>query len=179
MALFFFPGVGVVDDEVGQGELARGFRGGDQAVDGLRLPGERIGGCSTPRRGQCDLAVFVGVWAIEHGAPPLGWGVVVADEAWVVVGVDAFLPRHPWRRCDRVGRSVTPVPFVVRGGERDRDVASQQVDDVGLGRVGDVDDGGYVFIRVRHPDGKLVNSGVVCVNSGSSTAQNAQSRGRL
>ena len=38
MALFFFPGVGVVDDQVGQGELAGGLGGGDQAVDGLGLP---------------------------------------------------------------------------------------------------------------------------------------------
>jgi len=40
VALFFFPGVGVVDDQVGQGELAGGLGGGDQAVDGLGLPGE-------------------------------------------------------------------------------------------------------------------------------------------
>ena len=119
--------------------------------------------------------VFVGVGAIEHGTPPLWGRVVVADEAWVVVGVDAFLPRHPWRRRDRVGRSVTPVPFVVRGGERDRDVASQQVDDVGLGRVGTLTMVGMCLFVYDTPMGKLVNSGVVCVNSGSSTAQNAQS----
>ena len=115
VALFFFPGVGVVDDQVGQGEFAGCFRGGDEAVDGLGFPGEGVGGGSTPRGGESDVAVFVGIGAVEHGAPALGWGVVVADQAGVVVGVDAFLPRHPWRRRDRVGRSVTPVPFVVRG----------------------------------------------------------------
>ena len=85
VALFFFPGVGVVDDQVGQGEFACGFRGGDEAVDGLCFPGKRVGGCSTPRGGQGDVAVFVGVWAVEHGAPALGWCVVVADQ--VRVGV--------------------------------------------------------------------------------------------
>ena len=85
VALFFFPGVGVVDDQVGQGELAGCFRGGDEAVDGLCFPGEWVGGGSTPRGGQGDFPVFVGVGAIEHGAPALGWGVVVADQ--VRVGV--------------------------------------------------------------------------------------------
>ena len=48
MALFFFPGVGVVDDQVGQGELACCFCGGDQTVDGLGFPSEGISECSTP-----------------------------------------------------------------------------------------------------------------------------------
>ena len=48
-------------------------------------PGEGVGGGSTPRGGQGDFPVFVRVWAIEHGAPALGWGVVVADQ--VRVGV--------------------------------------------------------------------------------------------
>ena len=85
VALFFFPGVGVVDDQVGQGEFAGCFCGGDEAVDGLGFPGEGIGGGSTPRGGQGDVPVFVGVWAVEHGAPALGWCVVVADQ--VRVGV--------------------------------------------------------------------------------------------
>ena len=67
MALFFFPGVGVVDDQVGQGELAGGLGGGDQAVDGLCVPGEGVGGCSTPCGGQRDFAVLMWVRAIEHG----------------------------------------------------------------------------------------------------------------
>ena len=92
MALFLFPGVGVVDDQVGQRELAGGLGGGDQAVDGLSVSGEGVGGCSAPRRGQRDLTVFVRVWAVQHGAPPLWWGVVVADQPRVGVEVHAFLP---------------------------------------------------------------------------------------
>ena len=85
VALFFFPGVGVVDDQVGQGEFAGGFCGGDEAVDGLCFSGEGVGGCTTPRGGESDVAVFVGVGAVQHGVPALGWGVVVADQ--VRVGV--------------------------------------------------------------------------------------------
>lgn len=92
MALFFFPGVGVVDDQVGQGEFAGCFCGGDQAVDSLGFPGEGVGGCATPRGGQDDVPVFVGVGAIEHGAPALGWGVVVADQVRVGVQIHAFGP---------------------------------------------------------------------------------------
>ena len=92
MALSFFPGVGVVDDEVGQGELAGGLGGGDQAVDGLGLPGEGVGGCSAPRGGQRDLAVLMRVWAIEHGPPPLGRGVIVANQPRVGVEIHALLP---------------------------------------------------------------------------------------
>ena len=94
MALFFFPGVGVVDDQVGQRELAGSLGGGDQAVDGLVLPAEGVGGCSTPRGGERDFAVLMRVWAIEHGAPPLGWGVVVADQPRVSVEVHAVLPHR-------------------------------------------------------------------------------------
>ena len=92
VALFFFPGVGVVDDQVGQGEFAGGFCGGDEAVDGLGFPGEGVGGCSTPCGGQGDVAVFVGVWAVEHGAPALGWCVVVADQVRVGVQIHALGP---------------------------------------------------------------------------------------
>ena len=99
MALFFFPGVGVVDDQVGQGELAGGLGGGDQAVDGLGLPSEGIGGCSAPRGGQRDLAVFVGVGAIEHGTPPLRGRVVVADQPRVGVEIHALLPHRTRGRC--------------------------------------------------------------------------------
>ena len=92
MALFFFPGVGVVDDQVGQGELAGGLGGGDQAVDGLGLPGEGVRGRPAPRGGQRDFTVLMRVWAIEHGPPSLGRGVVVADEVRVGVEVHALLP---------------------------------------------------------------------------------------
>ena len=92
MALFFFPGVGVVDDQVGQGEFAGCFCGGDEAVDGLRFPGEGVGGGTTPRGGESDVAVFVGVWAVEHGAPALGRGVVVADQVRVSVQIHALGP---------------------------------------------------------------------------------------
>ena len=92
MALFFFPGVGVVDDQVGQGESACGFRRGDEAVDGLGFPGEGVGGCTTPRGGQGDVAVLVRVGTIEHGAPALGWCVVVADQVWVGVQIHALGP---------------------------------------------------------------------------------------
>ena len=92
VALFFFPGVGVVDDQVGQGEFAGCFRGGDEAIDGLRFPSERVGGGSTPRGGQGDVPVFVRVGTIEHGAPALGWGVVVADQVRVGVQIHALGP---------------------------------------------------------------------------------------
>ena len=94
MALFFFPGVGVVDDQVGQGELAGGLGGGDQAVNGLGLPGEGVRGRPAPRGGQRDLAVLVWIGAIEHGTPPLRGHVVVADQPRVSVEVHALLPHR-------------------------------------------------------------------------------------
>ena len=76
MALFFFPGVGVVDDQVGQREFAGCFRGGDEAVDGLCFPGEGVGGGSTPGGGQGDVPVFVeGYGPSNIGAPPPVGGV--------------------------------------------------------------------------------------------------------
>ena len=65
VSLFFFPGVGVGDDEVVEGEGAGCLRRGDQAVDGLGLTGEGVGGGAAPRRGQGDGAGGVGVWAVE------------------------------------------------------------------------------------------------------------------
>ena len=94
MALFFFPGVGVVNDQVGQRELAGGLGGGNQAVDGLGLPGKGIRGCSTPRRGQRDLAILMRIWAVQHGTPPLRGRVVVADQPRVGVEVHALLPHR-------------------------------------------------------------------------------------
>ena len=65
MALFFFPGVGVGDDEVVEGEGACCFCGGDQAVDGLGFSSEGVGGGAAPRGSECDGAGGVGVGAVE------------------------------------------------------------------------------------------------------------------
>ena len=48
VTLFFFCGVGVVDDEVVEAEGVGCFGGGDQAVDGLGVSGEGVGGCACP-----------------------------------------------------------------------------------------------------------------------------------
>ena len=166
MALFFFPGVGVVDNQVGQRELARGLGGGDQAVDGLGLPGERIRGCSTPRRGQRDLAILMRVRAIEHGTPPLRGRVIVANQPRVGVEIHALLPHRTRGRGDKVRGPITPTPLITRGRERDRDVMAQKVDHVGLGGTGDRDDGGNELIRVRHPEWALVQASAVGVDDG-------------
>ena len=65
MALFFFPRVGVGDDEVVEREGAGCFFGGDQAVDGLGLSSEGVGGRTAPRGGQGDGAGGVGVGSVE------------------------------------------------------------------------------------------------------------------
>ena len=51
VALFFFCGVGVVDDEVVEAEGVGCFGGGDQAVDGLGFSGEGVGGSACPGGG--------------------------------------------------------------------------------------------------------------------------------
>ena len=51
VALFFFCGVGVVDDEVVEAEGVGCFGGGDQAVDGLCVSGEGVGGGACPGGG--------------------------------------------------------------------------------------------------------------------------------
>ena len=137
VALFFFPGVGVVDDQVGQGEGAGCFGGGDQAVDRLGLPGKGVRGRPAPRGPQRDLAVLMRVGPIEPRTPPLGRRVVVADQPGIIVGVNTLLPRQARRGRHRVGSPITPGVLVVRCRQRDRDVAAQQIDDVGLGRIGD------------------------------------------
>ena len=142
------------------------FIGGDQAVDGLRLPGEGIGGCSTPRGGQRDLAVLMRVWAIEHGTPPLRGRVVVADQVWVGVEVHAVVPHRAGGGGDQVRGPITPTPLVLSGRERDRDVMAQKVDDVGLGGTGDRNDGGNVFVRVRDIQWALVQASAVGVDDG-------------
>ena len=148
VALFFFPGVGVVDDEVRQRERACCFGGGDQAVDRLGVSGEWIRSRAAPGGGEGDFSVFVGVGAIEHGAPALGRGVVVADKTRVIVRVNALLPRQARRCGDRAWCAVSPVPLVFCGSQGDRDVAAQQIDHVGLGRVRDRDDCGNESVRI-------------------------------
>ena len=172
VALFFFPGVGVVDDQVGQGEGAGCFGGGDQAVDGLGLPGEGVRGRPAPRRGQRDLSVLMRVGPIEPRTPALGRRVVVADQAWVLVGVNALHPGQARGGGHRVGGSITPVPLVAHRCERDRDFAAKQCDRVGLGWIGDRDDRGHKPVRVRHPGWLFVDAGPVGVNCGGSAAQN-------
>ena len=60
VALFFFCGVGVVDDELTEGERAGCFGGGDQSVDGLGVSGEGVGGRARPGCGERDGARGVG-----------------------------------------------------------------------------------------------------------------------
>ena len=172
VALFFFPGVGVVNDQVRQWEGAGCFGGGDQAVDRLGLPGERVRGRPAPRGGQRDLAVLMRVGPIEPRTPPLRGRVVVADQPWVLVRIDPLVPDQARGGCDRVGGAITPVVFVVRCRERDRDVATQQVDDVSLSRIGDRDDRGHKPVRVGHSGWLFVDAGPVGVDGGGSTAQN-------
>ena len=148
VALFFFPGVGVVDDQVGQGEGAGCFRGGDQAVDGLGLPGEGVRGRPAPRGPQRDLAVLMRVGPIEPRTPPLGRRVVVTNKARVIVRVNTLLPRQARGGSYRVGGAIAPVPLVFCGSQGDRNVAAQQIDDVGLGRVRDRDDCGNESVRI-------------------------------
>ena len=172
MALFFFPGVGVVDDQVRQGEGACCFGGGDQAVNRLGLPGKGVGGRPAPRRGQRDLSVLMRVWPIEPRTPPLRRRVVVADQAWVFVRVNALMPDQARGGRDRVGGAITPVVFVVRCRERDRDVAAQQVDHVvWVGFVTETIVGMNLF--VYDTVGWLfVDAGPVGVDGGGSSAQN-------
>ena len=172
VALFFFPGVGVVDDQVGQGEGAGGFGGGDQAVDRLGLPRERIRGRPTPRRGQRDLAVLMRVGPIEPRTPPLRRRVVMADQAWVLVRINTLMPGQARGGGHRVGRAIAPVPLVVHRCERDRDFATKQRDCVGLGWIRDRDDCGNESVRVGHLGWLFVDAGAVGVDGGGSAAQN-------
>ena len=164
MSLFFFPGVGVADEEVGEAEWACCFGGGDQAIDGLCLSGEGVGGCSCPGGGQCDGARGLGVGSVEPGASAARWGVVVADEGGVGVGVHAFVPGGTRRGCDEVWGVVSPVPLVVRGCQGDGDVVAQQVDGVGLCGVGGCHERGDVLVGVGHVGGALVQARAVGVD---------------
>ena len=119
-----------------EGEGAGCFFGGDQAVDGLCFSGEGVGGRTTLGGGQGDGACGVGVGSVKARAPPVGWGVVVADAGGVGVGVHALVPGHSRRGRGQVWGAVSPTPCVGRGGQGDGDVVSEQVDDVSLDRVG-------------------------------------------
>ena len=164
MALFFFCGVGVVDDELTEGERAGCFGGGDQAVDRLGVAGEGVGGRARPGGGECDGAGGTGVWAVEEGLPPVGSLVVVADEGGVGVGVHAFLPGHSRRGCGHIRGSVSPAPRVGRGRKGHRNVVAQQRDGVGLRGMGRSDERGNVLVRVRNTFGPLVKARAVGVD---------------
>ena len=88
------------------------------------------------------------VGPIEPRTPPLRGRVVVADQARVIVRIDPLMPDQAGGGRDRIGGAITPVVFVVRCRERDRDVAAQQVDHVGLSRIGDRDDCGNESVRI-------------------------------
>ena len=164
MALFFFCGVGVVDDELAEGERAGCFGGGDQSVDGLGLAREGVGGRARPGRGERDGARGVGVWAVQERLPPVGSLVVVTNQRGVGVGVHALLPGHSRRGRGQVRGSVPPTPRVGRGREGDRDVVAQQRDSVGLRGMRGSNERGNVLIRVRHPLRPLMQTRAVWVD---------------
>ena len=72
----------------------------------------------------------------------------MADEGWVGVGVHALVPGHSRRGRGQVRGAVSPTPRVGRGGQGDGDVVSQQIDRVGLGRMGGRHECGDVLVRV-------------------------------
>ena len=164
MALFFFCGVGVVDNELPERERSGRFGGGDQAVDGLCFSGEGVGGRARPGGGERDGARGVGVWAVQEGLPPVGRLVVVTDQGGVGVGVHAFLPGHPRRGRGQVRGSIPPTPRVGRGRQSDGDVVAQQRDGVGLRGMRGGNECGNVLVRVRHPLRPLVKARTVSVD---------------
>ena len=171
VSLFFFPGVGVVDDQVRQWERSGCLGGGDQAVDRLGLPGKGIGGRAAPRGGQRDFSVLVRVGAVERGPPALGWRVVVADQAWVIVRINTLAPRQARGGGHRVGGPITPVVLVVRCRQSDRDVAAQQIDHVSLSRIGDRDDRGDKPVRVGHSGWLFIDASSVGMDRGSGVVE--------
>ena len=80
VALFFFCGVGVVDDELAERERSSRFSGGHQAVDGLGVTREGVGGRARPGRGQGDGARGGGVRPVQERLPSVGCLVVVPDQ---------------------------------------------------------------------------------------------------
>ncbi len=103
---------------------------------------------------------------------PWGGGVVVADQVRVGVQIHALGPDRSCGGGDQVRSSISPVPFVVRGGERDRNVASQQIDDVGLGGGGDCDNRGDELVRVGNTERSLIQPGPVSVDHGCCRIEN-------
>ena len=164
MALFFFCGVGVVDDELTEGERAGCFGGGDQAVNGLGVAGEGVGGRARPRRGECDGARGVGVGPIQERLPPVRRLVVVADQGGVGVGIHALLPGHPRRGRGQVRGPIPPTPRVGRGRKGHRDIVAQQRDSVGLLGMRGSNERGNVLVRVRHTFGPLVKARTVSMD---------------
>ena len=127
------------------------FGGGDQAVNGLSVSGEGVGGCACPGRGERDGARGTGVWTVQEGLPPVGSLVVVANQSGIRVGVHTLLPRHPRRGRGQIRGSVSPAPRVGRGRQSDGDVPTEQRDSVGLRGMRGSDDRGNVLVRVRDP----------------------------
>ena len=164
MALFFFCGVGVVDDELAELERASRLGGGDQAVNGLGVAGEGVGGRTRPGRGQRDDARGGGVGTIQERLPPVRRLVVVTDQGGVSVGVHALLPGHPRRGRGQIRGPITPAPRVGRSREGDGDVMPQQRDGVGLRGMRGCDERGNVLIRVRDAFGPLVQTRAVRVD---------------
>ena len=138
--------------------------GGHEAIDGLGVTRERVGGRARPRGGQGDGARGGGVWAVQEGLPPVGCLVVVADQRGVGVGVHAFVPGHTRRGRGHVRGPIPPAPRVGRGRQRDGDVVAQQRDGVGLRGMRGCDERGNVLVRVRHPFGPLVQACAVGVD---------------
>ena len=164
VALFFFCGVGVVDDELTERERPGCFGGGDQAVDGLCFSGEGVGGRARPGRGERDGARGGGVRAIQERLPPVGSLVVVTDQGGVGVGVHAFVPGHSRRGRGQIRGSVPPVPRVGRGRQSDGDVPTEQRDSVGLRGMRGCNECGNVLVRVGHPFGPLVQARAVSMD---------------
>ena len=145
-------------------EWAGCFGGGDQAVDGLCVSREGVGGRARPGRGEGDGARGGGVGSIQEGLPPIGGLVVVADEGGVGVGVHAFLPGHPRRGRGQVRGPVSPAPRVGRRRQSNGDVTAQQRDSVGLRGMRGSDERGDVLVRVRDPLGPLVQTCAICMD---------------
>ena len=156
-------------------ERAGCFGGGDQAVDGLGVSREGVGGRARPGRGECDGARGTGVWAVEEGLPPVGSLVVVADQGGVGVGVHAFLPGHSRRGRGQIRGSIPPAPRVGRGRQSDGDVPTEQRDSVGLRGMRGGNECGNVLIRVRHTFGPLVKASTVSVDRCGRVVQNLAS----
>ena len=157
--LFFFCGVGVVDDELAERERARGLSGGDQAVDGLSVTREGVGGRARPGRGQRDGARGGGVGPVQEGLPPVGSLVIVANQG----GISG----HPRRGRGQIRGPIPPAPRVGRGRECHGDLAAEHRHYVGLRGACGCNECGNVLIRVGNPFGPLVETGTVGVDDGS------------